>query len=143
MLEREIGTVSITARVLKVEPTGKGVRLTLDRILLQRRDCATPPDRIRLSVRSTKTQPLPGDLVSALVILRPPPAPSLPGGFDFARKAWFERIGAVGFSLGAVKIVERSTGGGWRIWLARLRLYLTQRILPGRVIALARSPRRL
>ena len=51
VLEREIGPVSITVRVLKVEPTRKGVRLTLDRILLQRRDYATPPDRIRLSVR--------------------------------------------------------------------------------------------
>ena len=131
VLEREIGPAAITARVLKVEPIGKGVRLTLDRILVQRRDFATPPDRIRLSVRSTKTQPLPGDLVSALAILRPPPAPSLPGGFDFARKAWFERIDAVGFSLGAVKIVERWTGGGWRIWFARLRLDLTQRILAG------------
>jgi competence protein ComEC len=73
VLEREIGPAAITARVLKVEPIGKGVRLTLDRILVQRRDFATPPDRIRLSVRSTKTQPLPGGLASALAILRPPP----------------------------------------------------------------------
>ncbi len=30
-----------------------------------------------------------------------------------------------------MKIVERWTGGGWRIWFARLRLDLTQRILAG------------
>ena len=30
--------------------------------------------------------------------LSPPSAPAEPGGFDFRRLAWFERLGAVGYA---------------------------------------------
>lgn len=41
--------------------------------------------------------------------LIPPPRAALPGGYDFARRAWFERIGAVGSGLGP--IVRADDGG--------------------------------
>jgi competence protein ComEC len=129
VLEREIGPVRLSARVVRVEPTEKGVRLTLDNAAIDARTIAAVPHRIRISVRSLKTEPLPGDVVSALAILQPPPPPSVPGGFDFARKAWFERIGAVGFALGAVEVTHRPEDTTWRIALARLRLEITNRIM--------------
>lgn len=129
VLEREFGPVRVAARVVQVEPTEKGVRLTLDNVAIDARNIAAAPHRIRISVRSLKTDPLPGDTISALTILQPPPAPSVPGGFDFARKAWFERIGAVGFALGAVTVTHRPEDTTWRIALARLRLEITSRIM--------------
>lgn len=129
VLTREIGPVRVSARVLKVEPTDKGIRLTLDRVEIARPNIGDIPDRIRISVRSVKTRPVPGDRISALAIIQPPPPPSLPGGFDFARKAWFERIGGVGFALGAVTVTGNGDGAGWRVALARLRLDLTNRIM--------------
>lgn len=129
VLERETGPVRLAARVIGVEPTEKGMRLTLDRISLAKLSGVQAPDRARVSVRSMKSRPLPGDRISALVILQPPPPPSIPGGFDFARKAWFEKIGGVGFALGAVSVTRKGEDDGWRIWLARLRLELTNRIL--------------
>ena len=53
--------------------------------------------------------------------------PALPGGFDFARQAWFERLGAIGFSMGAA---ERRPGGagGFALAVAELRARIAQRI---------------
>jgi len=70
-----------------VEPTEKGVRLTPDNVSINARNIAAVPHGIRISVRSLKNDPSPGDSIVALAILQPPPPPSVPGGFDFARKA--------------------------------------------------------
>lgn len=43
-----------------------------------------------------------GDSVSFKAVLRPPPAAPVPDGYDFARDAFFERVGAVGFIVGEV-----------------------------------------
>ena len=41
----------------------------------------------------------PGEAVRLTALLDPPPSPAAPGAFDFARDAWFERIGGVGLAL--------------------------------------------
>lgn len=131
VLERQIGPVSLSGRVVRVELSEKGYRLTLDRIAIGGRWLEEVPARVRISTRSRTAPPNPGDVIAARAILQPPPPPSLPGGYDFARKAWFERIGAVGFSLGAVTVTKTPADASWRIWLARLRLDMTKRIMAG------------
>lgn len=61
------------------------------------------PARVRVSFRKTPT-PLPGDVVAATARLLPPPEAARPGGYDFARDAYFQGIGAVGSLVGAVTI---------------------------------------
>ena len=46
--------------------------------------------------------------------LFPPARASLPGGYDFARDAWFARLGAVGSVLGRIEVVRRLSGPGSR-----------------------------
>jgi competence protein ComEC len=130
-LERRIGPVSLSGRVIRVEPSEKGYRLTLDRREIDRPGVEEMPVRPRISVRSRTAPPNPGVIITARAILQPPPSPSLPGGYDFARKASFERIGAVGFTLGAVTVTGTPAPSSWRIWLARLRLGITKRIVAG------------
>ena len=43
--------------------------------------------------------------------LMPPAPPLLPGGYDFARTAWFKGLAATGSALGPVEIVEGARGG--------------------------------
>ncbi len=43
----------------------------------------------------------PGDVIRLTATLAPPSAPALPGGYDFARTAWFLGLGATGYALGA------------------------------------------
>ena len=129
VLARDTGPVRLTGRVLHAEPAENGVRLTLDRVAADRIPEDGTPARIRITVRAAEDAPRAGDRISALAVLRPPPAPSMPGGFDFARKAWFERLGAVGFALGAVTVERGAPDGGWRLAIARLRQTATARIL--------------
>lgn len=48
-----------------------------------------------------------GDAIALRARLVPPAEALLPGGYDFARRAWFERIGASGRLLGEVRRIER------------------------------------
>src|SRR3546814_13556872 len=41
-----------------------------------------------------------GEAIGGRARLMPPPTANLPGGYDFAQRAWFDGIGAVGTVLG-------------------------------------------
>lgn len=100
-------TTQFAAVVERVEPLpAKGqVRIL---VLPQRR--ADLPPRIRLTLRSEQAANLgEGETIGVRARLMPPPTASLPGGYDFAQRAWFDRIGAVGTVLGAV---SRTPGSG-------------------------------
>ncbi len=61
------------------------------------------PLRVRVSFR--KAPPLrPGDRLSATARLMPPPEAARPGGYDFARDAYFQGIGAVGSLIGPITV---------------------------------------
>ena len=60
------------------------------------------PRRVRLTMRKTPDFAA-GDFVEAKARLLPPAHAVLPGGYDFARDAYFQGVGAVGSTLGAVK----------------------------------------
>jgi competence protein ComEC len=66
------------------------------------------PDRVRLSVRKGTAPPV-GAYVTLKARLSPPLEPLRPGGYDFARDMYFQRIGASGFVLGNVKAAEAPT----------------------------------
>ncbi|MGA7489766.1 MAG: ComEC/Rec2 family competence protein [Xanthobacteraceae bacterium] len=60
-------------------------------------------ERVRVSVRKGSA-PAVGSFVEFKARLSPPPQPLRPGGYDFARDMYFQRIGASGFVLGHVRI---------------------------------------
>jgi competence protein ComEC len=59
------------------------------------------PDRVRVAVRKG-TAPAVGAFTSFKAHLSPPLAPLRPGGYDFARDMYFQRIGASGYVLGKI-----------------------------------------
>lgn len=90
------------------------------RLLLATRDPAGGR-AIKVRVNLPLTADQPGLQEGAVVRLRarlvPPAAPMLPGGYDFARTAWFAGIAATGSVLGPVVVVspgETSTIGAWQ-----------------------------
>ena len=62
---------------------------------------ALAPRRVRVTTRKAPDVAA-GDYVALTARLLPPSHASLPGGYDFARDAYFAGIGAVGSTLGAV-----------------------------------------
>ena len=65
------------------------------------------PVRIRISVNGKDVVPSIGDTISVKATLSPPMLPFYPDGYNFARSAYYEQIGAVGFSVGKIKIISK------------------------------------
>jgi competence protein ComEC len=61
-------------------------------------------ERVRVAVRKG-TAPAVGAFVELKARLNPPLPPLRPGGYDFARDMYFQRLGASGFVLGKVRTV--------------------------------------
>ena len=143
LLER-VGPVPIEGHVDYAQSHGKGIRVVLSRIRSPRFDGEAAPGRVRISFRSGANGLRPGDTIRATAILMPPPGPAEPEAYDFARTAFFERIGAVGYAYGRPIVTRRaetwSAIAQMEEAIARLRFRMTARIhevLPGSTGAVA------
>lgn len=121
--------------VVGIERRPGDVRLTLDAVRLEGRGRAVGPvDRVRVVVRGERALPALGDRVALRARLSPPPLPSVPGGYDFQRAAFFDGLGAVGFAIGTIDIVSVHPRGGVLLAIDRIRAAVTERLtraLPG------------
>ncbi|MET0545539.1 MAG: ComEC/Rec2 family competence protein [Caulobacterales bacterium] len=93
---------------------------------------ADMPRRIQIAAPE-RSGVAPGRYVSCFGRLTAPPAPVTPGGYDFARSAYFTGVGASGYALRACEPAvpprARSTGERIRSWLAAERRSITNHIL--------------
>ena len=132
-LERPV-VATFQARVEKVEAlvARDSVRLTLAPA-----DEKLPP-RVRVSLDSEAALPglASGSVIRLRARLAPPPPMALPGTYDFARDAWFKRIGAVGKVLGPVEVVRRGSPGTLESVRHRLADHVRER-LPSRESGIA------
>ncbi len=94
ILERTL-TARVTAYVEIVDPRESGARLLLRPASVAGLAADKTPERIRVTMRG-KPAFKAGATVTAAMRLLPPPRPSEPGGYDFSRDAFFQKIGAVG-----------------------------------------------
>ena len=133
VIAKRMGPIEITGRVLNVEDFTKRRRVLLDRLDIPRLSRENQPARIRIRLLPGSDAEI-GEKVRLKVILMPPSSPSLPGGFDFQRKAWFERIGGVGFAVSRMLARERAPPSGVSLFLQEARHAMATRIktaIPG------------
>jgi competence protein ComEC len=98
-------SLDVRGHVELVEPrAGKGQRLTVRVTALEKHEAHAWPTRVRIVARAENAALKPGDAVRLRAMLNPPPGPSLPDDYDFARAAWFLGLGAVGAADGAAEI---------------------------------------
>ena len=86
------------------------------------------PARVRVSWRGRPTLAAPGDTVRLRAVLSPPPGPAIPGGYDYGRGLWFERIGGVGYAYGGARVVVPAEGFRPRARMAALRERVADRV---------------
>ncbi|MCB1883060.1 MAG: ComEC/Rec2 family competence protein [Geminicoccaceae bacterium] len=125
------GTFAVEGTVVEMEPRRKGSRVLLDDLAVERLAPDATPRRVRVALRWDEGV-RPGARIALKARLSPPSPPALPGGYDFARKAFFEGLGGIGFALGRPVVVAPAPEGANR--LERLRLHLTEamrREIPG------------
>lgn len=141
VLATEMRAVGVEGVVHLVEPQdGEAVRLVIAEPQIEGLTPPRTPERLRVTVRTEADGILPGDRVRLRATLEPPPGPVAPHAFDFARKAYFERLGAVGYALSPVERLEAGRFSSlWRAIHAR-RLMVAERvrsIVPGAAGALS------
>ena len=127
----------IEGRVVKVDRSSSDkMRLTLDRVGLERTQKWRTPAKVRVTLHSKQTfiSPEPGMVVMLTGHLSGPQGPVEPDGFDFQRMAWFMSLGAVGYSRTPVLMLEPVSEGQAGLFINRLRMKISegvQAIIPG------------
>ncbi len=103
MMARE-ATVTMSGWVAAREEAGKsGARLALRVHAMSGQRGGATPRLVRVTVRSKAETLSVGEAITLRARLQPPGGAVMPGGYDFARVAYYQGIGAVGFAYGAAK----------------------------------------
>ena len=145
VLEKSLRGAELVGRIVRSEPRPpRGVRLTLRVEDLASLPPGKRPDIVHVRIMTGDVTVQPGDRVRLKATLSPPAKPAIPGGFDYARTAWFERVGAVGYSF-SKPVVEPRTDAvtvfdAWTRAIESTRLNIALRIhaaLPGETGAIA------
>lgn len=147
VLKKTLRNADIEGTVTLVEVRyPRGQRLTISSPTIAGLTPEATPAVVRVRTMSSRSAVQPGDRVRVKATISPPAKPALPGGFDYARTAWFDQVGAVGYAFAPPVIVAHVDGGTlmarYRRGVEEIRQIIARRIraaLPGETgeIALA------
>jgi len=128
---------AIEGRIVAIDRSSSdALRLALDQVRLERVAPDARPERVRISLYGAQDwfDPVPGLRVMTTGHLSPPNGPAEPGDFDFRREAWFDRIGAVGYTRNPVLVAAPAEAGQGGLAVDRLRTHLATAVrdrIPG------------
>ena len=115
VLQKSLDPVMVEGTIKSLDSLeeGKGTRVILENLLIEKLTSDKTPYSVRLSIRKDNDLK-PGQRIRVLAGLNPPSPPVTPSGYDFQRYAWFKRIGAFGFAYKAPEILSQGEGNtGW------------------------------
>lgn len=131
----------VTGRVVEIDRSqSDALRVTLDKVWLERVPAERTPERVRIAMRGKEAghMPAPGEVVMLVANLSAPEGAVEPGAFDFRRMAFFDGLGAVGYTTVPVMLWETAAPAARPV--DRLRSYLSaamMRAMPGQAGAFA------
>lgn len=128
VIARETRFATVEGRLVSIEEAPKQRRLIIEVSAIENVAAEVAPERIRVSWRGREFAASPGDTIQLRASLSPPPGPAAPGGFDFGRQLYFQRIGAVGYAVSAPQITARATPSAASV-IESVRVQLSRRIL--------------
>lgn len=141
ILESRHGPDRLEARVLAVERRPDGPRVTLDELRLDRPPDQPLPTIVRIRANAIPDDLAPNDRVAVRAVLMPPPAPAMPGAYDFQRDLFYSGIGATGYAVSRLEVTgEAAPATAWHILVQLWRERATAVIraaLPGETGAVA------
>lgn len=121
----------VTAYVEVVDQRLQNARLLLRVVSVEGLAPEATPARVRVTIRGRPAFAA-GATITASMRLSPPPRASEPGGYDFSRDAFYQRIGAVGSIVSRPQIAP-DAAQPWTVrltaWIDRGRNTLTDRII--------------
>lgn len=99
ILKEQMGPVRIEGVIAEIDASERSRRVRIDVRAIERLTPEQTPEYVRFSFKGEMPF-YPGRAVACRAILSPPPRPVVPGDYEFHRDAWFQQLGAVGFSTG-------------------------------------------
>ncbi len=127
----------VEGRVVALDRSASdALRLTLDQVRVGDVPEHRRPQRIRLSVHSQVGPIAPGQRIMTTAHLSPPQGPVEPGGFDFRRHAWFQGLGAVGYTRVPVMTIAPPQDALKGVRITAIRMAISEHVralLPGEV----------
>jgi len=117
----------IEGRIIDIDRSASdAVRLTLDQVALEWTPPERTPTRVRISLHGAQDWlvPVPGARVMTTGHLSPPGGPVEPGDFDFRRMAWFDQLGAIGYTRNPVLSVAPPAEGA-ELFVQSLRMRIS------------------
>ncbi len=119
----------VEGRVVSLDRSASdALRVTLDQVRLGDVPVYDRPARIRLSVHGESVQLAPGQRIMTTAHLSPPQGPVEPGGFDFRRHAWFQKLGAVGYSRNPIMTIHPPSADLGGLHVTSLRFAISDRV---------------
>lgn len=119
----------VEGRVVALDRSSSdALRMTLDRVRLPGVAPGRIPGRVRVSLHGAPQVPQPGARVMTTAHLMPPQGPAEPGGFDFRRHAWFQGIGAVGYTRVEVLRIAPARRDALSTWVFQGRMAASARV---------------
>ncbi len=118
---------AVEGRIVSIDRSQSDqIRLTLDRVMLERTAPERLPERVRISLHGAQGYfvPEPGQTIMTTAHLSAPEGPVEPGAFDFRRMAFFDRLGGVGYTRVPVLVLAPPEVGAQ--WINRFRARLRQ-----------------
>ena len=114
---------AVQGRVIEIDRSQTdALRILLDQVVLEDVAPARTPLKVRISLRGKGVTPTPGQVVMLTAFLSAPEAAAEPGGFDFRRMAFFDQLGAVGYTRSPVMLWQEPQAGTQEINRLRTRL---------------------
>ena len=107
-----IRIVGLTGWVEEVDLRSVGARMVIVVDAADGMPSEKVPRRVRVTTRKAPDVAA-GDFVALKARLLPPSRAAMPGGYDFARDAYFAGVGAVGSALGAVRAIPPPADASW------------------------------
>src|SRR5271166_6202434 len=108
-----IRIVDLQGYVEEVDLRPVGARMVVAVVTADGMPRENVPRRVRVTTRKTPDIAA-GDFVAMKARLLPPSHAALPGGYDFARDAFFAGVGAVGSTLGPIWRLSAPGDASWR-----------------------------
>ncbi|MDZ4312665.1 MAG: ComEC/Rec2 family competence protein [Cypionkella sp.] len=119
---------AVQGRVIHVDRSqSDALRITLDHVVLQDMPRDKTPLNVRISLHGQEISVDPRQVVLLTASLAAPEGPAEPGGFDFRRMAYFQQLGAVGYTRSPVLLWAEAAPGTQAI--NRLRTDLSRAMI--------------
>jgi competence protein ComEC len=129
----------VQGRIIEIDRSASdALRITLDRVWLAELGPDATPQKVRISLSGQEPSLTPGMTILVSARLSRPQGPVEPGAFDFRRMAWFDGLGAVGYTR--TPPVLWAAPEGFDEWVGRIRTSLSLGIrtaIPGEAGAFA------